>query len=279
MTHPVIAFIGAGNMASSLIGGLIEQGYPHQNIWASNITQAPLTKLNNQYKINTSLDNAEAVKQAEVIVLSVKPQIMKTVVTELSAVINNSNRHQAPLILSIAAGISAQTLQHWLGAKQPVVRCMPNTPALLQCGASGLYKTAEVSEQQAEQAETLLNAVGITLWVKDEAAIDAVTAVSGSGPAYYFLFMEAMQEAGISLGLDSETAKQLTLQTALGAARMALESSDEPAELRKKVTSPGGTTEQAINTFIEQELGNTVKQAMTAARDRSVELSKSLADK
>lgn len=270
MSNPTIAFIGAGNMASSLIGGMIEQGFPANKVWASNIVEAPLQQLAEQYKINTTQNNHGAIAEADIVVLSVKPQVMKAVVTELAPALN---RAKPPLIISIAAGITAITLQEWLGNALPIVRCMPNTPALLQCGASGLYKTNEVSEQQAEQAEQLLKAVGITLWVTSEEGIDAVTAVSGSGPAYYFLFMEAMQQAGIELGLDSETAKQLTLQTALGAARMALESTDEPDELRRKVTSPGGTTEQAINTFQSEQLERIVAKAMTAARDRSIELS------
>lgn len=273
MSNPTIAFIGAGNMASSLIGGMIEQGFPANQVWASNIVEAPLKQLSEQYKINTTQDNHQAIAEADIVVLSVKPQVMKDVVSELAATLN---RAAPPLIISIAAGITAETLQQWLGNALPIVRCMPNTPALLQCGASGLYKTPEVSEQQAQQAEQLLKAVGITLWVENESGIDAVTAVSGSGPAYYFLFMEAMQQAGIELGLDSETAKQLTLQTALGAARMAIESSDEPQELRRKVTSPGGTTEQAINTFKSEQFESIVSKAMTAARDRSIELSEIL---
>lgn len=269
MNQPTIAFIGAGNMAFSIIGGLVKQGYDHSRIWATNLTEDTLKDVKQSFNVNTTTDNATAVNEADVVVLSVKPQVMKEVVQSLA----ETFKSQKPLIISIAAGITATTLQEWIGAPSAIVRCMPNTPALLQCGASGLYKNPQVSDQQAGIAETLLKAVGITLWVKEESGIDAVTAVSGSGPAYYFLFMEAMQQAGEALGLDSETAKQLTLQTALGAARMALESSDDPATLRKKVTSPGGTTEQAINTFNEGELSALVGKAMKAAADRSEELS------
>lgn len=273
MTTPNIAFIGAGNMAFSIIGGLVKQGVDPKKIWATNIDQSSLDKLEQEFQVNTTQDNHQAIAQADVVVLSVKPQIMKDVITDVSESLKAKN----PLIISIAAGIKAETLQEWVGQPMAVVRCMPNTPALLQCGASGLYKTPEVSDAQAEAAEQLMNAVGITLWVKDEDGIDAVTAVSGSGPAYYFLFMEAMQQAGEALGLDSQTAKQLTLQTALGAAKMALESNDEPSELRRKVTSPGGTTEQAINTFQQGNLESLVKEAMKAASDRSKELSEILA--
>jgi len=274
MSTPNIAFIGAGNMAFSIIGGLVKQGMSASSIWATNIDQDSLNKLKSEFNVNITTNNQEAIEEADVVVLSVKPQVLKSVVTDLADTLKNKK----PLIISIAAGIKAETIQEWIGEPAAIVRCMPNTPALLQCGASGLYKTADVSDQQAEIAETLMNAVGITLWVKDEQGIDAVTAVSGSGPAYYFLFMEAMQKAGETLGLDSETAKQLTLQTALGAARMALESTDQPAELRRKVTSPGGTTEQAINAFQNGGLEGLVEKAMKAASDRSEELSKILAE-
>jgi pyrroline-5-carboxylate reductase len=273
MSTPRIAFIGAGNMAFSIIGGMIKQGVEPSRIWATNIDQNSLDQLKQDFNVNTTQDNNEAVANADVVVLSVKPQVLKTVVEDLKETLIANN----PLIISIAAGIKAETLQSWIGQPQAIVRCMPNTPALLQCGASGLYKTQEVTDAQAQTAEQLMNAVGLTLWVNDEAGIDAVTAVSGSGPAYYFLFMEAMQQAGEALGLDSDTAKQLTLQTALGAARMALESTDSPAELRRKVTSPGGTTEQAINTFQQNNLEAIVKEAMQAAADRSQELSEILA--
>ncbi|GLQ30559.1 pyrroline-5-carboxylate reductase [Litoribrevibacter albus] len=273
MSTPSIAFIGAGNMAFSIIGGLIKQGVDPKKVWATNIDQESLNKLEQEFQVNTTTDNHQAISEADVVVLSVKPQVLKSVVTDLAETLKQNN----PLIISIAAGIKAETLQDWIGQPLAIVRCMPNTPALLQCGASGLYKTAEVTDEQANVAETLMNAVGITLWVQNEQGIDAVTAVSGSGPAYYFLFMEAMQQAGEALGLDAETAKQLTLQTALGAARMAIESDDAPSELRRKVTSPGGTTEQAIQTFQKGNLEALVKQAMQAASDRSEELSEILA--
>jgi pyrroline-5-carboxylate reductase len=252
---------------------LVKQGYDHAKIWATNLTEETLTAVKDEFKVHTTTDNISAIQHADVVVLCVKPQVMKHVIAELS----DELKQRKPLIISIAAGITAKTIQEWVGSDPSVVRCMPNTPALLQCGASGLYRTKQVSDEQAQIAEQLLAAVGITLWVKDESGIDAVTAVSGSGPAYYFLFMEAMQHAGEALGLDPETAKKLTLQTALGAARMALESDDNPATLRRKVTSPGGTTEQAINAFTEGGLPELVHKAMKAASDRSEALSVALA--
>jgi pyrroline-5-carboxylate reductase len=179
-------------------------------------------------------------------------------------------------VLSIAAGIRSQTIDAWLGGNTAIVRCMPNTPAMLKCGATGLYATTQVSETQRQQAESIMRAVGLTAWVADEGLIDAVTAVSGSGPAYFFLVMEAMQSAAEQLGLDSDSARLLTLQTALGAARMAIESPDSPATLRERVTSPGGTTEQAILSLENHQLREIFAQAMGAARDRSVELSQLL---
>ena len=183
MSHPKIAFIGAGNMAFSIIGGLVKQGFDASQIWATNLTEDTLSSVKDEFQVNTTTSNIEASLEADVIVLSVKPQVLKTVVEELSDIL----KERSPLIISIAAGITAKTIQEWIGSESSIVRCMPNTPALLQCGASGLYKTKQVTDQQAEIAEQLLGAVGITLWVKDESGIDAVTAVSGSGPAYYFL--------------------------------------------------------------------------------------------
>jgi pyrroline-5-carboxylate reductase len=217
-------------------------------------------------------NNADAISDASVVVLAVKPQLLQQVCNELSAHLVGKSR----LIVSIAAGIRCNTLSKWLNSELPIVRCMPNTPAMLQVGATGLFATSNVSSEQRDQAERILRAVGITLWVDSESDIDSVTAVSGSGPAYYFLVMEAMQAAAEKLGLPEDTAKLLTLQTALGAARMALESQDDPATLRQKVTSPGGTTEQAILSFEENGLRDLFEKAMSAARDRSISLSEQL---
>jgi pyrroline-5-carboxylate reductase len=272
MSQTRIAFIGAGNMASALIGGLIADGTTKDSIIASDPNNEQRSQLHDRYGICTVDNNADAISDASVVVLAVKPQLLQQVCNELSAHLVGKSR----LIVSIAAGIRCNTLSKWLNSELPIVRCMPNTPAMLQVGATGLFATSNVSSEQRDQAERILRAVGITLWVDSESDIDSVTAVSGSGPAYYFLVMEAMQAAAEKLGLPEDTAKLLTLQTALGAARMALESQDDPATLRQKVTSPGGTTEKAILSFEENGLRDLFEKAMSAARDRSVSLSEQL---
>ena len=263
-----IAFIGGGNMAASLIGGLLANGYPANLITVSEPDAEKLDQLAGQYGINTSQDNNQAAGSADVVVLAVKPQIMQSVCRALSSAIQKKQ----PLIISIAAGIRGNDIDRWLGGNCALVRCMPNTPALLQAGATGLYANDRVSAEQKSVAENILSTAGITLWVNEEQLLDAVTAVSGSGPACFFLLMEAMQKAGENLGLDSKTAQKLSLQTALGAARMAVEGDDEPGVLRTKVTSKGGTTEAAINHFIDQGFENLVNDALGAARNRAIEL-------
>ncbi len=262
--QPVIAFIGAGNMARAIIGGLLENGFAAANIWASEPDASRLQDLAEQ-GLNTTTDNNAAVAAADMVVLAVKPQVMQAVVTDLATA---AQEHQ-PLFVSIAAGISLEALDRWLGGNAAIVRCMPNTPSLVQTGASGLYANERVSELQRTQATQALEAVGIALWVQNEAELDIVTAISGSGPAYYFLMMEAMTAAGAKLGLSEETARGLTLQTALGAARMASSSDVDAAELRRRVTSPKGTTEQAILTFQAEGLEAIVEKAMVACRDRA----------
>lgn len=262
--QPVIAFIGAGNMARAIIGGLLENGFAAANIWAAEPDASRLQDLAEQ-GLKTTSDNNEAVAAADMVILAVKPQIMQAVASELA---DAAQKHQ-PLFVSIAAGISLDALDRWLGGNAAVVRCMPNTPSLVQTGASGLFANARVSEQQRNLATQAMEAVGIALWVQNEAELDVVTAISGSGPAYYFLMMEAMTAAGTQLGLSEETARGLTLQTALGAARMASSSDVDAAELRRRVTSPKGTTEQAILTFQAEGLEAIVEKAMVACRDRA----------
>jgi pyrroline-5-carboxylate reductase len=264
---PVIAFIGAGNMARAIIGGLLENGFAPSAIWASEPDAERLQDLAER-GLNVTSDNSAAVAAADIVVLAVKPQVMKSVATDLAAAVQS----RRPLVVSIAAGISLEALERWLGGAVALVRCMPNTPSLVQTGASGLFANSRVSDEQRQQASAVLEAVGIALWVQSEAELDAVTAISGSGPAYYFLLMEAMTAAGVKLGLSEETARGLTLQTALGAARMACSSDVDPAELRRRVTSPNGTTERAINTFQAEGFEALVENALTACRDRSVEL-------
>ncbi len=270
MTTATLAFIGAGNMAGSIIGGLISNGYDPDHIIASDPGQETLQSLKERFGIKAATDNNMAVLEADVVILAVKPQVMKTVVTALAP----SLQAAKPMLVSIAAGITIDSLDNWSGGNLPIIRCMPNTPALVGCGASGLYANPKVSEAQKTLAETIMNAVGISRWLDSESAIDAVTALSGSGPAYFFLLMESMIDAGKQLGLSPDTASALTLQTALGAARMVMEGDVDAAEQRRRVTSPGGTTEQALNTFEQGEFRALVQSALDAAEQRSQELAK-----
>ena len=259
-----ITFIGAGNMASSIIGGLIANGTKANTITATGRRAEPLAALATRFGIDTSQDNIAACQNADVVVLSVKPQMLKSVATELAPAIKAGT-----LVISVAAGISASAIEQWLGGKVAVVRCMPNTPSQVLAGASGLFANAEVSAEQKQFAESLMKATGVVVWLDDESLIDAVTAVSGSGPAYFFLFMESMIAAGIKQGLTAAQARELTLQTAAGAAKLAQESEFAVDELRRRVTSPGGTTEQAILCFEAADLRGTVDKAMKACAERS----------
>lgn len=272
MTKPKIAFIGSGNMAAALIHGLVEDGYPVRHITAADPDRDKLAALERLDPINTTTDNAAAVAASDIIILSIKPQVAERVARELAPVLAS----RRPLVVSIAAGIRTTSLQRWLGGGLPIVRAMPNTPAMVQTGATALFATDEVSDDQRSHAESLLRAVGLILWLDDEDQMDAVTALSGSGPAYFFLIMEAMIKSAQSLGLSRDAAQLLTLQTALGAARMAMESDNDPAALRDRVTSPGGTTESAIGVLERAGLMDLFESALKAARDRSIELSRTL---
>ena len=270
MKDTKLCFIGAGNMARSLAGGLIADGCDPANITLSDPHAEDLEQLQGRLGVHASRDNAAAVATADVVILAVKPQVMHSVAAEITAAVQQTK----PLIISIAAGIREVDLSRWLGAGSAIVRTMPNTPALLQSGATGLYANAQVSPAQHDLAESILRAVGLTVWLEDEAQMDAVTALSGSGPAYFFLMMEALQEAGVTLGLAPESARLLALQTAFGASRMALESDEDAATLRQRVTSPGGTTEQALQTL---EAGG-LRQLMTKAVQAAAQRSRQLAD-
>jgi len=255
-------------MASSLIGGLIADGCPANNLWVTDLDQAKLDYLAKQFSVNTTINNNEAIAKSDVVALCVKPQVMYAVTSDIAAAVQDKK----PMVISVAAGIRENNLQTWLGGNVAIVRVMPNTPALIQTGASGLYANTHVSDDQRNLAESILRAVGLALWLNDEAMMDVVTALSGSGPAYFFYVMEAMENAAINLGLEQKTAQLLTLQTALGAAKMALESEFDVAELRHRVTSPGGTTEQAIKTLQSGQLEKLFSDALTAATNRSKEL-------
>ncbi len=272
MKSTTLAFIGCGNMAASLINGLVADGYDPTKIMASDPDSEKLAHISSLCGINTTSDNSEAVAFAQVLVMAVKPQALEQVANSIAPAVQNSK----PLVISIAAGVLENDLERWLGGDIALVRTMPNTPAMIQVGATALHANPKVNSDQKDLAETILRAVGLTMWVEDESMINVVTALSGSGPAYFFLVMEAMESAAVELGLPTETANLLTLQTALGAARMAMESSDMPATLRERVTSPGGTTEAALQTFEDNGIRDLFVQALTKARDRSVELSKLL---
>lgn len=269
-----ICFIGAGNMAQSLIGGLIASGYEKQHILATDPNEDIQALMTEQFGIDCDSDNQQAISQADIVVLAVKPQVLKNVCLS----IQDSVQAKQPLIISVAAGIQCQDIDAWLGKDLAIVRTMPNTPALIQTGATGLFANSKVSNEQQSQAEHIMRAAGITLWVTDEQQLDTVTALSGSGPAYYFLFMEAMEQAAVQMGLDEKTAHLLTMQTALGAAKMVMESRQDCATLRQKVTSPNGTTEKAILSFEADGLRQTVAKAMQQAQARAAELAKELGD-
>jgi len=269
MNNQKIGFIGAGNMARSLIGGLVASGVNNTNLFATDASDEIRTALSNDFSIQTFTDNQTLVDECDVIVFAVKPQVLKTVATSINA-------KESALYITIAAGIPSDSLDRWLGVNKAVVRSMPNTPSLVLSGASGLFANSHVTNKQKEIAESILRAVGVTVWVEDEAQLDAVTALSGSGPAYFFMVMEAMEKAGVELGLSAETARLLAIQTGFGSTKLALEIDDSPEELRNKVTSPGGTTEQAIKTFEQQGLVETFSKAMKAAHDRAEVLAEEL---
>lgn len=274
MTSPIIAIIGAGNMGSSLIGGLIQHGHSPNNLIATDQSHERLAELATTFNIRTATDNQTAAEIADVIIFAIKPQVFSAVATPLCKTV----QHKKPLIISIAAGVRESSIQKWLGGELAIVRAMPNTPALIGCGATGMFANKQVSMEQLELAKSILEAVGIVVTVDSESLIDTVTAVSGSGPAYFFLVMEAMQHAAEELGLPKEVAKQLTLQTGLGAARMAIESKDSLQQLRKNVTSPGGTTEKALSVLEQNNLRDIFKQALHAAKIRSEELATLMGD-
>jgi pyrroline-5-carboxylate reductase len=266
MTH--IAFIGGGNMARSLIGGLLAKGHSPSRLSVAEPFAAQREALARDFGIAVESDNLRAAEGADVIVLAVKPQVMADVCQGLAA----QTASPSPLFLSIAAGIGLSNFARWLGAATPVVRAMPNTPALIGAGACGLFANAAVSAHQKALAEQILGAAGDTAWIGAETQMDVVTAVSGSGPAYFFLLMEAMIAAGIDQGLDADTARRLVLQTALGAARMASEGSEPPEVLRQRVTSPNGTTQAALEVFEREHTRRIVQQAIARATARGREL-------
>lgn len=266
--YPLTTFIGAGNMASSMIAGLIAAGMPRDRIRASAPSESSRERLRLNYQIEVFSENRAAVESAEVVVLAVKPQIMRAVCEDLAQYLR-----KGVLVVSIAAGVTCSALRIWTNDPTlPIVRSMPNTPSAFGYGASGIFATSNVSSTQHEVARRLMATVGETVWLGEEQLMDAVTALSGSGPAYFFLLMEAMIAAGEKLGLSYSAAKQLCIQTALGSAVMALEMDINVKELRKQVTSKKGTTEAALEVLFSSGFAETVERALIAAADRSKEL-------
>ena len=274
MSEASIGFIGGGNMGASLIGGLVATGTPPDAIWVSDPDTPKLGDLKSRFGVNAGSDNDSVASRCATVVLAVKPQIMQAVVQDLAPVLG---AHR-PLLVSIAAGVREAHINRWAGGGMAIVRTMPNTPALVGCGATALFANDRVDAGQRDRADAILRAVGITIWVDDEAQLDAVTALSGSGPAYYFLLMEIMQATGEAMGLDADAARRLTLQTALGAARIANESDESPAVLRERVTSPGGTTERALLMMRDGGIDRVVADGIQGARQRSIELGDAFGD-
>lgn len=267
-----IAFIGGGNMARSLIGGLVPEIFSAQQVTAFDINDNIIDKLMSDFSINGETQFNPSIHTFDIVLLAVKPQAMQSVCELLKPNLKGFKG----VIISVAAGITSESIDTWLGESFAIVRCMPNTPALLNCGATGLFANSKVNETQKQTAFSILEAVGIAVWVDTESEIDIVTALSGSGPAYFFLFIESLQNAAIKLGLNSEKAQKLAVQTALGAAKMAFQNNDIE-KLRNNVTSKGGTTEQALLSFDKNDLSGTVNKAVTAAYKRSQQLAIELA--
>lgn len=255
-------------MGRCLVGGLIGDGHPCDRLRVSDPDPERLRVLRELFGVRTGNDNRSILAGADVVILAVKPQMVRAVVEDVAETL----RAQGPLVLSIVAGLSTRVLRRWIGPEVPIVRAMPNSPALVRSGAAALYAKTGVGPGHRNSAESILRAVGSTVWVEDEALMDTVTALSGGGPAYFFLLMELIERAGVSMGLAPESARLLTLQTAFGAAKMALESETPTAVLRAQVTSKGGTTEQAIKTFQDCGIESIVTRALRAAEARSREL-------
>ncbi len=265
-----ICFIGGGNMAQALIGGLLARGLPATRITVADPVEQ-IRSLLQEKDIHVTEDNIAAIHDANVVVLAVKPQVLAKVLQPLKGLFAGK------LLISIVAGAQIATIAELVESDQ-VVRVMPNTPALVQTGAHGLYASPAVQQMDRDLASQILASTGLTLWVNTEEQIDAVTAVSGSGPAYFFYMMESMIQAGKNLGLDEKVATALTLQTALGAAQMAITSSSSPSELRKNVTSPNGTTQAALEMFDRAQISQNIQAALAAAKKRSQELAQELSE-
>ena len=269
----VIGFIGAGNMAYALIKGLLNNGFDANQINISDPNEELLRNRESELKVSTYSDNASLLSNSDVIFFAVKPQVLSNVCLELKGIVKSKH-----LFVSIVAGIRSSDINRWLGGNFSLIRTMPNTPALFQSGVTGLFANELVDNEQKSLVSSILSSVGECFWVNEEKLIDAITAISGSGPAYFFLLMESMKQAGMALGLDEETANSLSIQTAYGASLMANKTGKDSRTLRAEVTSPNGTTQSAIESFQDQNFEGIVANATRAAYDRARELSNELGD-
>lgn len=260
-------------MASAIIGGMIANGFNAENVWVSAPDDQHLQAIRKRFGVSITTDNRYCAQQADIVVLAVKPQVMADVCRDIAPVAQNTR----PLMVSIAAGLEAATLDNWLGGGLPLVRVMPNTPSLVGKGAAGLYANSQVSDDQKASVEAVFKSIGSAQWVAQENLLHAVTALSGSGPAYFFLMLEALEAAATKAGIEAGTARELAIQTMAGAAEMAAQSEHDPAQLKRNVMSPGGTTEQAIHTFEDGGLRELVEKAYQAAFSRSEVMAKELA--
>ena len=267
-----IAFLGGGNMAGALIGGLVAKGHGAQDISVIELAQGAREQLAARYGVTVGAAPDAATAAADTLVLAVKPQDLRAAVQPLAALATEK------LVISVAAGVRLADLARWLGGHRRLVRAMPNMPALIGAGISALYALPEVGEQERQRAQEILGAVGEAVWVQDEALLDPVTAVSGSGPAYVFWFIEQLGRSGEALGLAPETARRLAVETVLGAAKLAAQSAEAPAVLRERVTSKGGTTEAALRVFAEERLAERFARAVAAASERGRELGRMLGE-
>jgi len=269
MKHTIIALIGCGNMGTSLVGGLIANGHDPDSIHGADPDPLQRDKLYKQYKTKVFDNNTEAIDGADAVILAVKPQMFAATLSDIADSIKSNNS----IVISIAAGVRLATIEKHLDKDHPIIRVMPNTPAIIRSGISALFANNATTPKQREIAEGIMRSVGSLIWLEDESLMDTVTALSGSGPAYIYLIMEVLEQAAVSLGLPVDQARLLTLETVFGAAKLALESGVDAASLRRQVTSPGGTTEQALDVLMQQgKIDQLFLNALTAAKRRSEEL-------
>ncbi len=267
-----LAFIGGGNMARSLIGALIRGGMLADRIRVAEPNDDARQQLGDSFGVSVFAEGVDAVVGADIVMLAIKPQVMRMVCSQLAPVL----KERKPLMISIAAGLRSEQIDQWLGGGFPIVRCMPNTPSLIGAGATGMIANAAVDEAARELATAILGATGLAVWIDREELIDTVTGVSGSAPAYFFLMIEALEDAGVAEGLPRETARALAIQTCLGAARMASEDDEPPSRLRERVTSPNGTTAAALQALADGGFREVVAKAVSAAKARGAEMSREL---